>query len=481
MLLSIDVDRKMSSMILCSNTDDKLYKRLNNLMPKDSLRPKEGSLVNKLDALQNRMPLMIIFIAGIIGLATGLVGSLFQYAVNWVSQVRIRLSLTTFSEHWLTIIWAFLLAAIMGVFAYYLVRRFSPEASGSGIPEIEGALIDKRPVRWLRVLPVKFFGGLGALGSGMVLGREGPTVQMGANLGQMIAALFKINNNDQRHTFLATGAAAGITTAFNAPLAGILFVIEEMREEFNYSLSSIKAIFIGVVGACIMYRILISAAPIFNFTLYAAVPISSLWIYFIVGGILGLMGAISNQGVLRLRDKLQTFYQIRAAHFLLVGGLLAGVFGVLNLYYPALSGGGFDIIPNVIDQLYGLWPLVAILVIRMVATVLCFSSGAPGGIFSPTLALGAIIGVLLGMIFQSLFPSYHIELGACAIIGMAGLFAATIRAPLTGIVLIMEMTGNFLLIMPLIITCLAATFVAQSLGQKPLYSAILAKLLERGN
>ncbi|WP_392552579.1 H(+)/Cl(-) exchange transporter ClcA [Orbus wheelerorum] len=448
-------------------------------MSKDTVKQKERVIIHKIDTLQNRMPFVVIFIAGIIGMVTGFVGSLFQYAVSWVSRSRVELSLNLFSNHWATYIWSFFIAALMGIFAYYLVQRFSPEASGSGIPEIEGALIDKRPVRWLHVLPVKFFGGLGALGSGMVLGREGPTVQMGANLGQLIAKLFRIDNKESKHTFLATGAAAGITTAFNAPLAGILFVIEEMREEFTYSLSSIKAIFIGVVGACIMYRVMISTAPIFNFSMYAAVPLSSLWIYFIFGGILGLIGAISNQGVLKLRDKLQSFYQLKSYYFLLVGGLLAGIFGLLSLYYPAITGGGFDIIPNVVDQLYGLWPLVAILAIRLIATILCFSSGAPGGIFSPTLALGAIVGVLFGLGLQSLFPYYQVELGACAIIGMAGLFAATIRAPLTGIVLIMEMTGNYLLILPLIITCLAAIFIAQSLGQKPLYTAILDKLIHR--
>lgn len=448
-------------------------------MPKLTLKQKEKNAFTKINAIQNRAPFIVIFVAAIIGIVTGLVGSLFQCAVSWISQTRITISLSVFNPSWMTAIWSFFIAALMGVFAYYLVKRFSPESSGSGIPEIEGALIDLRPVRWIHVLPVKFLGGLGALGSGMVLGREGPTVQMGANIGQMIANFFKITNKANKHTFLATGAAAGITTAFNAPLAGILFVIEEMREEFTYSLSSIKAIFIGVVGACIMYHLIINSAPIFSLGIYAAVPLESLWVYFVFGAILGLMGTVSNQGVLILREKLQAFYQLRSYSFLIVGGLLAGTFGLVSFYYPAVTGGGFDVIPQVIDQMYGLWPLIVILLIRLVATILCFSSGAPGGIFSPTLALGAIIGVLLGLCLQHCFPDYHIELGACAIIGMAGLFAATIRAPLTGIVLIMEMTSNYLLILPLIITCLAATFIAQALGQKPLYSAILDKLLKR--
>ncbi|STR66542.1 H(+)/Cl(-) exchange transporter ClcA [Klebsiella michiganensis] len=138
---------------------------------------------------------------------------------------------------------------------YFLVRRFAPEAGGSGIPEIEGALEELRPVRWWRVLPVKFIGGMGTLGAGMVLGREGPMVQLGGNLGRMVVDVFRMRSPEARHTLLATGAAAGLSAAFNAPLAGILFIIEEMRPQFRYNLISIKAVFTGVIMATIVFRI----------------------------------------------------------------------------------------------------------------------------------------------------------------------------------------------------------------------------------
>ncbi len=138
---------------------------------------------------------------------------------------------------------------------YYLVRRFAPEAGGSGIPEIEGALEELRPVRWWRVIPVKFIGGMGTLGAGMVLGREGPTVQMGGNVGRMVLDVLRIRGAEARHTLLATGAAAGLSAAFNAPLAGILFIIEEMRPQFRYNLISIKAVFIGVIMSSVVFQL----------------------------------------------------------------------------------------------------------------------------------------------------------------------------------------------------------------------------------
>lgn len=424
--------------------------------------------------------LFIILIAAIIGALTGIMGSYFQVAVSWISSQRISISSNMFDDIYHNYAWAFFVAAIMGMFAYYLVQKFAPEANGSGIPEIEGALVDKRPVRWRRVLPVKFLGGLGALGSGMVLGREGPTVQMGANIGQMLADTLRIKSKTHIHTFLATGSAAGITTAFNAPLAGILFVIEEMHDEFQYSLLSVKALFAGVITSCIMYRVIISPEPIFyDFKSYAAVPLESLWLYLVLGIIFGLVGVMSNASVMFLRRMFGAFSARNRYNFVLLGGVLAGTFGLLALIVPEVSGGGFAFVDEAVKNIYALKPLMIILLVRFIATVVCFGSGAPGGIFSPTLALGTIVGILFGLLMQPIFPEYNIEIGACAIIGMAGLFASTIRAPLTGIVLVMEMSGNYLLILPLILACLGATFVAKICGGQPLYSAILQAILAK--
>lgn len=182
--------------------------------------------------------------------------------MNWVQNQRIG-ALAQVADHWY-LVWplAFILSALLAMVGYFLVRRFAPEAGGSGIPEIEGALEELRPVRWWRVLPVKFVGGMGTLGAGMVLGREGPMVQLGGNIGRMVLDVFRMRSPEARHTLLATGAASGLSAAFNAPLAGILFIIEEMRPQFRYNLISIKAVFTGVIMSSIVFRIFNGEAAI---------------------------------------------------------------------------------------------------------------------------------------------------------------------------------------------------------------------------
>lgn len=173
---------------------------------------------------RDKTPVAILILAALVGTLVGLLGVAFEKAVAWVQFHRMA-ALTAWSEtEWLWGV-AFLSSALLAVVGYFLVRRFAPEAGGSGIPEIEGALEALRPVRWRRVIPVKFLGGMSTLGAGMVLGREGPTVQLGGNVGGIIADLLPTKGAEARHSLLATGAAAGLTAAFNAPLAGILFII----------------------------------------------------------------------------------------------------------------------------------------------------------------------------------------------------------------------------------------------------------------
>ncbi len=439
-------------------------------------------ITKKLQRLQERSPFIILFLAAIVGALTGLIGSLFQLSLNFIINWHKNfLSNSLITSAFINYFLIFLIAAFMGGIAYYLVKRYAPESSGSGIPEVEGALIDLRPIRWCRVLPVKFFGGLAALGSGMILGREGPTVQIGANLGKMISDTCKLKNKDSQHTLIATGAGAGITTAFNAPLGGILFIIEEMHDEFTYTKTSIKAVFVGCISACFTYQLMINSAPILAIQIPDSVPLNSLWLFILLGLILGSIGSFSNFLILRTRSFLATFYNKNKYNFIITGALLAGSFGLLFSLISELAGDGFNIIPKVAEGFYAFYPLLLIFIFRFFATVFCFGSGAPGGIFSPTMALGAVIGVLFGFLIQPIFPHYNIHLSSFTILAMAGLFAATIRAPLTGIVIVMEMTNSYMLILPLILTCAAATFMAQTLGASPLYSAILQTTLKNNN
>lgn len=432
-------------------------------------------------ALVNRdtTPLVILIMAAIVGGVTGLLGVAFDRGVDWIQQERLA-TLAKVADNAI-LVWplAFLMSALLAMLGYFLVRRFAPEAGGSGIPEIEGAMEEMRPVRWWRVIPVKFIGGLGTLGAGMVLGKEGPMVQMGGNSGRMVVDIFRLRSAEARHSLLATGAAAGLSAAFNAPLAGILFVIEEMRSQFRYSLVSIKAVFVGVITSTIVYRYFNGERAIIDVGKLSDVALNTLWLYLLLGIIFGAVGVIFNALIFRTQDLFMRFHGGDWRKLVLIGGLLGGMCGLLALIHGEAVGGGFALIPIAVAGNFSIGMLLFIFVARVITTLLCFGSGAPGGIFAPMLALGTILGTAFGLSCAHFFPQYTIDAGTFAIAGMGALFAASVRAPLTGIVLVLEMTDNYQLILPMIVTCLGATLIAQFMGGQPLYSAILARTLQR--
>lgn len=428
---------------------------------------------------RDKTPVSVLFLAALVGLLAGLLATLFEIGVHWVSEQRtvwLRDVISSVFPLWLV---AFVISASLALVGYFLVHRFAPEAAGSGIPEIEGAMDDMRPVRWWRVLPVKFIGGLGALGSGMVLGREGPTVQMGGNLGRMVSDIFRLKDKEGRHALLASGAAGGLAAAFNAPLAGIMFVVEEMRPQFRYSLISIKCVMISAIVANIVFRSIRGQHAVITMPQYDAPMLKALWLFLLLGMFFGVFGVIFNRLITLSQDLFVRIHRNDRKRYLITGTLLGGCFGLLLLYLPELTGGGIAIIPSATNGDYSISLLLILFLARVVTTLLCFGSGAPGGIFAPMLALGTLFGTFFGSVAQLMFPDLGLEPGMFAIAGMGALFAATVRAPITGILLVIEMTNNYDLILPLIITTLGATMLAQVLGGQPIYSQLLLRTIKK--
>ncbi|MCS3461479.1 MULTISPECIES: H(+)/Cl(-) exchange transporter ClcA [Aeromonas] len=423
---------------------------------------------------QDKMPLWVLLLAAVVGILAGLVCGLFESGVNWV--VMQRGTFLADRPWWQLLFMGFGISALLGMVGYFLTHAFAPEAGGSGIPEIEGAMDDLRPVRWWRVLPVKFFGGICTLSSGMVLGREGPSVQIGGNLGKMVADIFRLPK-EHGHALLAAGAAGGLAAAFNAPLAGILFVMEEMRPQFRYSFLAIKAVSISAVMATLTLQNMKGQHPVIALPHYDAPDLKALWLFLFMGAAFGVLGFVFNKLVLACQDGYLALHQNKRHRFVAIGMLVAGTFGVLAIFVPSVTGGGTELIPHLLSGDYAMATLFLIFSVRLVATLICFCSGAPGGVFAPTLALGTLFGLVFGYIFHAAFPELGIEPGAFAIAGMGALFAATVRAPVTGIVLVTEMTDNYQLILPMMITTIGATIVAQWLGGRPIYSQILERTL----
>ena len=419
---------------------------------------------------------IIIFygIAIAVGALTGAVGSLFQMAID-----QAELGLKYLYEHMALlsvpgVLLAPLITACMVVLAWISVKRLAPEASGSGVQEIEGALMHKRPVRWKRVLPVKFIGGVLSISSGMVLGREGPTIQMGGNLGQLLGRLTKLNPK-RCNALVAAGAAAGLATAFNAPLAGVLFVMEEMRLAFPLSFLHFKTVALSCVASTIVLQLMMGDKPSIVMDVFDMPNLKSLWLFFVFGIVVGFVGVLFNRVLMKTLAWMDA--HTRRTRFLAVV-LVALVVGVLGWMWPDAVGGGYRIIEHSLTFTPGFMVLAALFLIRFVLTMVCYGTGVPGGIFAPMLALGTLIGLAMGTVFDMMLPDVTtVQAGMFAVAGMGALFSASVRAPITGIVLVVEMTQNYGLILPLMVSCLTATTVVQCAGVSPIYTQLLKRTL----
>jgi len=405
----------------------------------------------------------------LVGLLAGFLGASFRLLVgaleSWCRQARA-------AESWGGIAIIPITGLAIGI-AIWLVRRFAPEASGSGVQEMEGALDGVRPLRWRRVLPIKFAGGLLSLGFGMVLGREGPTIQMGGNLGAMVGQLRRASA-DATHVLVAAGAGAGLTAAFHAPFAGILFVIEEMRPQFRYSVISVQAVVLACAAADVVVQAMIGGAYTISIARLSAPPVTTLWLFLVFGATFGLIGYAFNRTLLGMLSRLRG---LGASRLLLVGGGIGLLIGALGPYLPSLIGGGHGVLEDALNGRFSLEALLLLFAGRFALTILCYGSGAPGGVFAPMLALGTLYGMAYGHLVDQWLPDVALRPELFAVAGMGALFAATVRAPLTGILLTAEVTGDFQLILPLMLTCLTATLVAHALGGEPLYTSLLRSAL----
>jgi CIC family chloride channel protein len=411
----------------------------------------------------------------LVGFLAGGVGGLFRLGISRCQEFVSAFRALGGSDGALPLLISIASGAILVGVALVLVRRLAPEAAGSGIQEIEGALDGVRPLRWARVLGVKFGAGVLSLGSGMVMGREGPTVQMGGALGEMLRERFGLSE-DHGRVLIAAGAGAGLTAAFNAPLAGMLFVIEEMRPHFRYNVISVQCLVIACSVSDIVVRALLGDAVAFALGDFAMPPLSGLVPVALFGLLIGVVGWLFNASII--------WTQIQSDRLGSPGKLAAGVavgafVGALIHLAPEFSGGGYG---SIRDAMSGRIPEIGLLLLfagRFVLTVLCFSSGVPGGIFAPLVALGTIFGLWFAALVPGGVPGADVDPGVFMIAGAGALFAATVRAPLTGIVLAVELTGNFQLILPVAIACATSTLAAHALGGRPIYTVLLERELRR--
>jgi CIC family chloride channel protein len=373
--------------------------------------------------------------------------------------------------------WGFLIPVVWcctgAGLAVLLVRWFAPETSGSGIPHVEAVLYGRRPMRWQRVLPVKFLGGVVGIGGGMALGREGPTVQMGAAVGQLVGDHLDATPRENQ-ALIAAGAAAGLAAAFNAPLAGVVFVLEELQRDFAPGIFTPS--FLAAVTADVVTRAFLGQGAVYQASFHQYPPLLALPVFCLLGVFTGVFGIIFNRGLL---GTLKFFGRIGQVPPFVTGAAVGLVLAAVGWVAPNALGDGHVLIERELRENLSIRLLAAIFVLRYVMTMLSYGCGAPGGIFAPLLVLGAGLGRMVGEGASYWIPSFGDHLPAFAAVGMAAYFTAIVRAPLTGTVLIIEMTGNYDLMLPLLASSLVAFFVAETLHDHPIYEALLQRDLLR--
>jgi len=416
----------------------------------------------------------LIIFAIIVGVIAGVASSIFRIILSKIENAKLILFSNINTSNLTDWILPISIGIIGTAISIFLVRRFAPEAAGSGIHEIEGALDEVRTLRWKRILPIKFIASIFSLGSGFLLGREGPTIQIGANIGKMVKDIVK-EPDSENNPLVSAGAAAGLAGAFNAPLSGIIFVIEEMHGVFKYNFFSVASIMIASGTADFIARILTGGNPAIKMTIYPSPPIYNIWLFILLGIILGIVGYIFNKSIIYALDFFNKLQKKQIIIMVISAGILISVIGIL---FPNMIGGGYNTIKTVLNQSFTLKILIILFISRFILTILSYGIGLPGGIFAPLVALGVVFGVIYGNIIQYFFPGLIQDVGVFAIAGMSGIFASTIKAPLTGLILAVEMTLNFELLLPLIFTTVTASIITTQLGNKPIYTILLKRILK---
>jgi len=412
--------------------------------------------------------------AALVGVLAGLMGVLFRMLL--AGGDLLRNDLIVLGRHWPAVGWLLpvLFGSATAAAAVFMTRRFAPEAAGSGIPHLEAVLHRLRELKWRRVLPVKLVGGTLAIGGGMALGREGPTVQMGGAVGAAVADWLHAGSRE-RLTLIAAGAGAGLAAAFNAPLAGVIFVLEEVQKDFRQAVFG--AAFISAAAADIVTRLASGQLPDFHIPSYPVPSLKALPAFVLVGLAAGGLGIVYNR---TLVATLNAFARIPQGKKWMGGAAVGACVGLAGWYSPLAVGGGHPLAEYFLTGRAVLLALPVWFILRFALSMTSYATGAPGGIFAPLLVLGASLGLFVGLLTQHAFPHLVPTPAAFAVVGMAAYFTAIVRAPLTGIVLILEMTGNYAQMLPLVVACFCAYALAELAGDLPIYEALLERDLLRG-
>jgi H+/Cl- antiporter ClcA len=431
---------------------------------------KDSSISRLLKVSQSMQYRLIIEGAGV-GLISGAVVSFYRWILAHAEQFS-KWMYTAVKTSWVWMVLVFLGLVVLGIVCGFLVRS-EPMIKGSGIPQVEGELLGYFNPSWWKVLLKKFAGGVIAIGAGLSLGREGPSIQLGASVGKGLSNVFHRIKFEEKY-LMTCGASAGLAAAFNAPLAGVMFAMEEVHKSFspNVMLSAMAA----AIAGDLVSKSIFGMSSVFDTVPTDALPMRFYLLLVVLGCVLGIFGAVYNKTLLKTQDLYQ---RIPIPDWVkpVIPFLLAGLLGMM---LPAVLGGGHGIITGLIENKYLIGSIALLLVVKFVFSMVSFGSGVPGGIFFPLLVLGALVGVLFGKVSVLYFGLPEMFVVKFMLLGMVGLFTAIVRAPVTGIILIVEMSGSLSHLLALTVVTIFSYVVATALGAKPIYESLLERMTGKG-
>ena len=409
--------------------------------------------------------------ATVAGVLIGVVGGAFRWCLEEAD--RLRIDVVVWAQGlpgpgWLVPMAA---AAVCATLAALIVR-WEPLAAGSGIQHVEAVFLGAARPPLLRLLPAKFVGGLLSIGSGLVLGREGPTVHMGAAIGAEAARRARLPDPEVRMMQTALGGA-GLAVAFNAPIGGALFTLEEVTKSFR--MNTVLATLFAATAAVSCSRLVLGNHPDFRVDPIGAPALAWLPVFVVFGLLTGALGAAYNGLVLWFLDHVGGFHRIPA---LAKAGAIGAVAGLVMFLSPLAVGGGDQLTQRILAGNHiVVTAVVGFLAVRLIAGPLWYSAAVPGGLFAPMLAVGSLWGLLftagVNVVWHGAATSLAVPM---ALVGMAAFFGATVRAPVTAMVLVTEMTATTEVIVPMMAATAAAVLAAYVVGSPPIYDSLRERM-----
>ncbi len=433
------------------------------------------ALDNLLKRFQPSQTQVLIVLSVFVGLATALGALGFTFLIKYFNRLFFGMTdqfLTEAigSEGFSIKYWFPLIPMLGGLLVGPVVYKYAGEAKGHGVPEVMNAVARMGGIIRPRVAAAKTVASAICIGSGGSAGREGPIVQIGSAIGSTIGQIFRMSSNRVR-ILVGCGAAAGISAVFNAPIAGVIFSLEIILGD--YAITTFSPVLLSSVVASVVTRSVLGNHPAFDVPSYSLVSAWEIPLYAVMAIMLGAVGVSFTRSLSYfedLFDRLKLQPMLKPA----LGGLLLGI---VAIFYPQVLADGYETIKLTLYGQMAVWLLVILIVLKLLATCLTLGSGNSGGIFAPSLFMGAVAGGAFGVLANYLFPNATATPGAYALVGMAGMVAASTHAPITALLIIFEMTSDYRIILPLMVTVVFSALVARRLYPHSVYTV---KLIRRG-